>query len=276
MAIKSKVKVFIHNFVMITIALIMFLPFAWIISTSLRLPRDSFALPPSFLPTEFRIENYFEVFRVFPFMKYFCNSLFVAVMSTLLQVIVTTLAAYGFSRINFRFRNALFIMLLAGLMIPAQSTIVPVFIQIKGIKLYNTLWALILPALYNPTGLFLARQFMMTIPRSYDEAAFVDGAGRLRILVNVILPMSKAPIAMIAVNCFIVKWNDFFSPLIFLSDNEKLTLPLALVILKGSYGSGSLSVVLAGVVVSMIAPLLIYIFGQKYLMGGVMTTGLKS
>ena len=275
---KSRKKVLscMHCLVMMTVAVIMFLPFAWILSTSLRLPKDSFLLPPSFLPTEFRIENYIEVFEVFPFSKYFMNSLFVATLSTFLQVIATAFAAYGFSRINFRFRNILFIVLLSGLMIPAQSTIVPVFIQIKEIKLYNTLWALILPALYNPSGLFLTRQFMMTIPKSYDEAAYVDGAGRMRIFMNVILPMSKAPIAMVAVNCFIVKWNDFFSPLIFLSDNEKLTLPLALVILRGSYGSGSLSVVLAGVVISMIAPLLLYIFGQKYLMGGVMTAGLKS
>jgi multiple sugar transport system permease protein len=252
------------------------MPLLWIISTSLRLPKDSFSLPPLFIPVEFVVENYREVFTKLPFDKFILNSLFVTVVGTCAQICVTTMAAYAFARIKFVGKNVVFLMILAGLMIPIQSTIVPKFIVIRQMSLINTLWALILPAIIDPLAIFLLRQFMMTIPSSYDESAYIDGAGRFAIFTKIILPMSIPTIAVIVTIRSLVLWNDFFQPLIFINSYDYMTLPLGLTVLKGHMGNGSISIVLAGVVLSSIPPLLIYIFCQKQLMSSAVLAGLKS
>jgi multiple sugar transport system permease protein len=161
-------------------------------------------------------------------------------------------------------------------MIPAQSTLIPRFSIISALGLVNTRWALILPALIYPMGIFLARQYMMTIPTSYDEAAYVDGANRFQIFIHVIVPMSVPALTVVAVLHFLGTWNDFLNALIFLYKPISMTLPLGLNLLKGYHGTGSPAVVLAGVMMSMLVPLMVYIFGQKYLLRGANISGLKS
>ena len=262
--------------VLLSIAVLWLLPLLWIISTSLRLPKESFTLPPSFLPTQFHWENYRQVFAKLPFGRFFYNSFVVTFLGTLLQVAISSMAAYAFARIPFKGSKVWFIVLLSGLMIPVQSTIVPKFLLMRNYKMLNTLSCLILPAMIDPLSIFLLRQAMMTIPKSYDEAAYMDGAGRFRIFVSVILPMSSSSIAVVVATRSLVLWNDFFQPLVFLSGNKCTTLPLGLTVLRGQMGNGSISVVLAGVVLSFIAPLLLYVFAQKYLMSATILSGLKS
>lgn len=265
----------LHIF-LILLCILMLLPFCWVISTSLRLPGESFKLPPSFFPTDFCYENYLDVFKKFPFAKFLLNSVIVAVSSVGLNTLVTTMAGYSFARIDFKGKNTVFMIFLAGMMIPAQATMIPVYIVMSKLGLVGSLWALILPAMINPLSIFFVRQFMMTIPDSYEEAAYIDGAGRVQIYARVILPMSKSVIVMTCLLNFLSSWNNFMGPLIYLSDWEKMTLPIGLRVLQGYMGTGSVSVVLAGVAISIIIPTVLYLCGQKYFLQGMTLSGLKS
>ena len=177
----DKVKKYLPQLVLqlflAVLCIIMLLPFLWIFSTSFRLPAESFSLPPQFLPTDFHYQNYLEVFEQFPFARFIMNSVIAAIASVVLNTIVTTMAAYAFARIPFKGRNRMFLLFLAGAMIPGQATMIPVFIVMSKIKLVGTLWALILPAMISPISIFFVRQYMATIPNSYEEAAYIDGAG---------------------------------------------------------------------------------------------------
>ncbi|MBB6674864.1 carbohydrate ABC transporter permease [Cohnella nanjingensis] len=260
---------------LLVVAAFMFAPFLWIISTSLRLPQNSFDLPPAILPTTFNFDNYGEVFKRVPLLAFMLNSLKVAGLIVIGHVFISSMAAYAFARLSFPGKNAIFLIFLSGLMIPGQVTIIPQFILLSKLDLVDTHAALILPALINPFGIFLIRQMMMTISPSYEEAAFIDGAGRVRGYLNVILPMSVPVIAMTSVMTFIAHWNDFFRPLIFLNTAEKMTLPIGMTVLNGQFGAGNLSAILAGVTITLIVPMLFYIFGQKYLIEGIAGGGLK-
>lgn len=262
--------------VMFIIVAMVALPFCWVIATSLRLPKDSFTLPPAFFPTSFHLDNYVKVFSLVPYFNFVLNSVFVSVVATLLQVMITTMAAYAFSRIEFKGRNFWFILILSGLMIPYYSTVIPLFLIIKDLGLIDSRWALILPCILNPFGIFLVRQFMLVIPKSYDEAAYMDGASRFRIYWEIIMPMAAPSIMITAVMWFIKTWNEFFYPLIFITTWEKMTLPLGLTVLSG-YGNTMhpVTVVLAGVTLSVIPPFLFYLFGQKYLIRGTSLAGIK-
>ncbi len=252
------------------------LPFMWMFSTSLRLPRESFSLPPHFLPRfPLRWSNYAEVFDTFPFFLFVFNSAFVSFIAVSGQILTSSMGAFAFSRLHFKGRDALFVLVLAGLMVPTQVTIIPLFILMSKLGLIDTRVSLLLPSLIFPLGVFLIRQFMMTIPRDYDEAAFIDGASRFTVYSRIIVPMVKPPIIVAAMMHLLLVWNDFFRPLIFINSFEKMTLPLGLYALNGFMGAGSLSVILAGVILSIIPPIIFYIFGQQYLMLGLRTSGIK-
>lgn len=233
-------------------------------------------MPPSFFPTSFRWENYAEVFHSFPFLQFILNSLFVSVIVVICNIFVTTMAAFAFSRLNFKFREGLFLLFLAGMMIPSQATIIPQFIIMSKLHLVGELWSLILPAVTTPLSIFLVRQYMMTIPKSYEEAAYIDGAGRFKIYSKIILPMSVSVIVMTSLLNFLSSWNNYMGPLIYLSDWEKMTLPIGLKMLQNARGAGSASEVLAGVTISIIPPLILYLFGQKQLVQSASLSGLKS
>jgi multiple sugar transport system permease protein len=263
------------HIVLLLLTAFMIIPFLWIFSTSLRLPKDSFSLPPAILPTAFNWSNYIEVFDTVPFLSFILNSLKIALIVVVGHIFISSMAAFSFSRIKFPGRDLIFIFFLSGLMIPSQVTIIPQFIFLSKMGLIDSHWAIILPSLINPLGIFLIRQMMMTIPYSYDEAAYMDGANRMWVFLKVILPMSFPAVSVTSVLLFIGNWNDFFRPLIFLNTYEKMTLPLGMTVLTGEFGQGNLSAILAGVTLSLIPPLLLYIFGQKYLVEGITVGGLK-
>ncbi|MDR2476432.1 MAG: carbohydrate ABC transporter permease [Treponema sp.] len=258
------------------LCLVSMLPFCWSASTSLRLPADSFKMPPSFFPTAFHYDNYTAVFTRFPFLRFITNSLFVSFMVMFLGLLVTTMAAYSFARIKFNGKNAIFMIFMAGLMIPYSATMISVYIIMSKIHLVGNLWALILPAAISPLHIFLVRQFMMTIPASYEEAAEIDGAGRLAIYLRIMMPMSKPVMMLAALQVFIGSWNNFIGPLIYLSDWDKMTLPIGLKLLQGYMGMGNISEILAGITVSLAMPVLLFLFGQRYLIEGIALTGVKS
>lgn len=257
-------------------AAVILLPILWMFSTSLRLPGESWDLPPDLFPRPPLLwSNYARVFQTFPFFRHFVNSLIVSAFAVSGQLVASTMGAFALGRIKFRGANVVFIVVLMGLMIPMQVRIIPLFVLMRELQLINTLMALILPHLSFPLAVFLLRQSIMIIPKDYDEAAALEGVGRFGVFSKVIVPMIKPAILVSAIMHLIVVWNDFFQPLVLITSLEKMTLPLGLFQLSGSMGEGSMSVVLAGVIMSIIPPLLFFAVGQKHLMIGIESGGLK-
>jgi len=256
-------------------SIIILAPVLWTVSTSLRTPAESFSVPPQWIPLRPDFTNYFEVFKRVPFASYVVNSFVVTGAVVLGQLVTASLAGYAFARLNFPFRGVLFWLVMATVMVPLQATIIPVFVLISSLGLADTLASLILPALPTAFGTFLLRQYFMAMPNDYEEAALIDGANQWQVFYRVYLPMATPGLAILTVLAFNTHWNEFFRPLIFLSTNENFTLPLGVVTLFGYLGTGSVSVVLAGVVLSRIPVLVVYTIGQRYLIEGIAMGGLK-
>ncbi|MGF9646985.1 carbohydrate ABC transporter permease [Pseudarthrobacter oxydans] len=243
-------------------------PVLWTLSTSLRTPSESFNLPPSFLPINPDITAYQEVFRQINVGLLVLNSALVTGLIALGQMASATLAGYAFARLDFRGKKAIFSLVLATMMVPVQVTIVPVFMLIRGMGLSDTLLALILPAIPTAFGTFLMRQYFLGLPNDFAEAAALDGAGPWRIFRSVYAPLAVPGMAIVGILAFNFHWNEFFRPLILTISEQNFTLPLGLVTLQGNLGTGSISVVLAGVILSMLPALVVFIFGQRTLREG--------
>lgn len=243
-------------------------PVLWTLSTSLRPPAESLNLPPSFIPLNPDFSAYAEVFRQLDIGLLVLNSALVTGLIALGQMFSAALAGYAFAFLKFRGKGAIFSIILATMMILVQVTIVPVFILIRGLGLADTLLALILPAIPTAFGTFLMRQYFMGLPPELAEAATVDGASPFRIFWQVYAPLAKPGLAIVGILAFNFHWNEFFRPLIMTISEQNFTLPLGLVTLQGNMGTGSISVVLAGVVLSMIPALVVFLFGQRTLREG--------
>ena len=254
---------------------VMLVPFVWMFSTSWRLAKESFSLPPQWLPTTWRIENYQEVLTTIPFVEFVLNSLKVSILITVGQLVTCSMAAYAFARLRFPGRDLLFLIFLSQLMVPQQVTIIPVFILIRVLGLLDTHWALIIPALFSAFGTFLLRQFLLTIPHELEEAARVDGAGYLRTFLQIILPLAGPGLSALAIFVFNFYWNEFFRPLLFISTWEKMTLPLGLTVMRGYLGVGNVAAIMAGVSLGILPVLLVFLLAQRYLIEGITLTGLK-
>lgn len=243
-------------------------PVLWTLSTSLRSPSESFKLPPSFIPWNPDFTSYGEVFKQLNIFLLVLNSALVTGIIAVGQMVSAALAGYAFAHLKFRGRGALFSIVLATMMVPVQVTIVPVFMLIRGMGLSDTLLALILPAIPTAFGTFLMRQYFMGLPAELAEAASIDGASPWRTFRSVYAPLAMPGMAIVGILAFNFHWNEFFRPLILTISEQNFTLPLGLVSLQGNLGTGSISVVLAGVVLSMIPALVVFIFGQRALQDG--------
>lgn len=255
--------------VVLSLAAVMVLgPVLWTLSTSLRPPSESFQLPPSFLPLNPDFVSYEQVFKQLNIVGLVVNSALVTGLIAVGQMITAALAGYAFANLTFRGRGALFSIVLATMMVPAQVTIVPVFMLIRGVGLSDTLLALILPAIPTAFGTFLMRQYFLGLPADLAEAAAIDGASPWRTFRSVYAPLAVPGLAIVGILAFNFHWNEFFRPLIMTISEQNFTLPLGLVSLQGNLGTGSISVVLAGVVLSMIPALVVFMFGQRALRDG--------
>ncbi len=257
-------------------AAIALLPFLWVVSTSLRTPAQSFTLPPKWIPTDLAFENYDQVFTQIPFWNQILNSFVITLSVVAGQVITAALAGYAFARLKFPGRTVIFWIVLATMMIPAMATIIPLFILIsRGLHINDTLWALIIPSIPTAFGTFLLRQYFMGIPDDYEEAGLVEGANQWQIFYKIYLPLAAPGMAILSILTFNGKWNDYFTPLIFMNTQSRFPITLGIVDLQGYMGTGSISVVLAGIVLSTIPVVIIYLLGQRYLIEGLMVGGLK-
>lgn len=250
-------------------------PVIWTVSTSLRTPAESFDLPPKIIPTDPTVDAYRGVFDQIDVWLYALNSTLVTALIAVGQMITAGLAGYAFARLEFRFKKALFALVLATMMVPLQVTMVPVFLELKTLGLTDTLLGLIVPAFPTAFGTFLMRQYFMGMPKDLGEAAMIDGAGPWRVFRSVYAPLAAPGLAIVGVLAFNYHWNEFFRPLILETSTENLTLPLGLVSLQGNLGTGSISVVLAGVVLSMIPAVLVFVVGQRPLREGITSAGVN-
>lgn len=254
-------------------ALIMVFPFIWTVVTSVT-PGATLTTTPQLIPDDPSLSPYLELFERVPFGRVIVNSLIISVISTLLQLVTSSMAAYVFARMPFRGRGAVFVLYLATMMIPFQVLIVPLFAEMKALGLINTYAGAILPTIASAFGVFLLRQAMSTVPDELDQAATIDGAGHFRIFFQIMLPLVRPALATLAVFAFLNTWNSFLWPLIILRDPLMQTLPVALSSLQGQY-STQWDVLMAESVISILPMFALYVFAQKYIVQGVAGTGLK-
>src|SRR5690625_3344921 len=258
---------------LIPTALIMLMPFIWMVSTSLKSAGAVFAYPPTFIPQEPQWDNYRRIFEVLPFGRFFVNSLGVALAVTILQLVTCSMAAYAFARLRFRRRDALFLGYLGTLMIPAQVVLIPNFIVLRYLSWIDTYQALILPAAFSAFGTFLLRQYFLTIPGELEDAAVVDGASHWQIYTRVILPLSGPALSALAIFAFLTNWNSFLYPLIVTTRVNMSTLTVGLNTLQGQYNT-AWTLLMAGSVIALVPILLVFIFAQRYFIAGITMTGL--
>ncbi len=261
------------------ISAVFVLPLAWMISVSLHDVRGVFQQPFVWLPAQLHWENYPEVTTLVPFGRYFFNTVLVTGCVLVGTLCSCSLVAYGFSRIRFRGRNAMFALCLSTMMLPGQVTMIPLYILFSKIGWVDTLWPLIVPSFFgSPFYIFLLRQFFLTIPREYDEAALLDGASRLRIYWSIILPLARPALVTVALFTFIGTWNDFFTPLIYINSPEYATLTLGLSMLKSQIvGTGMTQwhLLMSAAVLVMVPNILLFVIAQRYLVKGIAMGGLR-
>lgn len=254
-------------------AVVMLFPFLWTVVTSIT-QDGNLAGTPSLIPTHPTLSAYRTLVGALPIWRIVFNSLWVAVASTVVQLVTGSMAAYAFARLEFRGRSIIFGLYLATLMVPLQVLVVPLFIEMKQLALQDTYFALLAPSLASAFGIFLVKQAIDAVPRELDEAATIDGGGHLRIFVTIIIPLVRPALATLAVFAFMNSWNSFLWPLVAIRSPELMTLPLGLSTLQGQYTT-QWNVVMAGSVVSIIPITIIYLLAQRHIIAGIAHTGIK-
>jgi len=270
---KKRVKHLGLHLLLITGSVLMLVPFAWMLSTSLKQPGDVFIYPPQWIPQPVQWENYRETVTVMPFGRFYLNSIIQAVAVTALQLLTASLAAFAFARLRFRGRDLLFLLYLATMMIPFPVTMIPNFIIMRYLNWIDTFRALILPPAFSAFSTFLLRQYFMSIPLEMDDAARVDGASSFRIWWQIILPLSGPALATLAIFTFLGQWNSFLWPLIVTNSEKMRTLPVGLATFQSQY-SVQWHLLMAGSVIAVLPVLVIYIAGQKWFVRGITLTGM--
>lgn len=260
------------------VALIMVIPFEWMIVTSLKPSGTEFSYPPQLWPRQADWTNYVRLFTLVPFARYFANTIFVTTLIVLGQLLICSLAAYGFARLNFIGRDAIFILYLATMMIPFQVTLIPLYLMVFRLGWVNTYTGMIVPSISSAFGIFLLRQSFLSVPRDFQDAARIDGASEWRIYAQVILPLNGPALATLGVFAFMGAWTDLLWPLLIARDKEMRTLELGLAYFNAStsaFKQPNWPLVMAAAVVVMLPVLIVYIFTQRYFVAGISLTGLK-
>ena len=250
---------------------IMVAPFVVMLVVSL-LPTKAF-MARNFGVDQYTFDNYVEIFRTIPFGRYYLNSALVSISVTVLRILISSLAAFAFSRLRFRGRETLFMVYLATLMIPFPVTLIPNFLIIRSLGWYDSYFALIIPGLFDVLSTFLLRQYYRGIPLDLDEAARMDGASSWRIWGQVILPLSGPVMAALAIFAFQGVWNDFLWPLVVTTTDNMRTIPVGLAALVGQY-STAWGLLMAGSVVALLPVLIIYMLGQNWFVKGITLSGM--
>lgn len=261
---------------LIGVAFVMLYPFAWMVSASLKYDKDIFIYPMKWLPKSIDsvLYNYKTIFTKISYGLFYFNTTKLTLIITFIQVLTSSLAAYSFSRMQYKWRDKIFLLYLATLMVPWHAIMIPQFVIIKSIGLYDNHLSLILLQSFSAFGVFLLRQYMLSIPKELDEAARIDGCGHLRIYWQIIMPLSKPGIATLIILTFNSVWNDYMAPMLYLESKSNLTVQLGLSYFKTQY-SMQYGLTMAATVCSIIPIIIVYIFAQKYIIDGIAHSGLK-
>ena len=260
--------------ILIILSLIYLAPIIWIALSSFKDGSELFSYPPTIFPKQFTFENFSIAFSKGNFAQYFLNSTYVAIMSTILTVIINTMAGYAFAKYKFRGSNIMFIFFISTLMLPLEVLMIPIFQVINKLNMYNSFWGLIIPPAATPAGVFLLRQYFLTVPKDLMEAARIDGASETKIFLNIMLPIAKPAMSVLAIFSFMWRWNDYMWPLLVIRDTEKYTVQLALANFSGQF-TVDWNSMLAMSVVTMIPVLIIFLIFQKQFIQGMVTAGMK-
>ncbi|HPD26343.1 MAG TPA: carbohydrate ABC transporter permease [Candidatus Marinimicrobia bacterium] len=268
------VKDIIFHVIIYALALATIAPFIWMLLTSVKDIGDIFVYPPKWLPSKFHFENYVRAFQAAPFGRYYLNSLIVACTVTLGQLITCSMAAYAFARLQFKGRDVLFYIFLGTMMIPYQVTMIPSFMVLYWLGWVDSYQAMIVPGLASAFGTFLLRQFFLTIPKELEEAAYIDGCGKFRVLWQIIIPLSKPALATLAIFTFMGTFNDFIWALIVVNSDHLRTVQLGLAIFRDRYIT-DWDLLMAGSVMATLPILIVFFFAQKYFIKGITLSGIK-
>lgn len=256
---------------------VMVLPFLWMLSTSLKSQEYILQAVPQLIPNPITGESYVQLAERIDLPRIFFNSLFVAIVGTLGQIIISAMAAYAFARMQWRGRNVVFMLYLATMMIPSVVLVIPQFILVRSLGWVNSYAALIVPGMFGAFGTFLLRQSFMGLPKDFEEAAFVDGANHFTIFWRIILPLSQPALATLAVFSFMNLWNAYLWPLFAARQPDVMTLPVALATLQsGPRALTEWNMVMAGAVVTVLPILIVYLLAQRWFVQGIVSSGIKA
>ncbi|MCH8276273.1 MAG: carbohydrate ABC transporter permease [Bacteroidetes bacterium] len=253
----------------------MLVPFIWMLSTSLMSEIEVYQFPPRLIPETLRWENYGNAMTLLPFGTFFFNTIVVTLLSVTGQLFTCSMAAYAFARLRFRGRDAVFGAFLATMMVPSIVTLIPAFLIVNAFGWMNTYWALVTPILTSVWGIFLLRQFFQTLPRDYEDAARIDGAGEWTIYWRVVLPQARPALATLAIFAFMNSWKDFLWPLIVTTRNDMRTVEVGIAMFSSLYGT-NWPYQMAAAIVVLLPILAVFLLTQRYFIEGISISGLKS
>lgn len=260
--------------ILVTAALVALIPIVWLVLGSFKTPTELSARPPLLLPESWGISNYTDALTRFDFTTYLFNSVVVTIAATALTLAINSMAAYALAKYNFRGKNGLFLLTLATIMIPLQVILIPVYQVVASLGMVNTLWGLIIPAAATPTGVFILRQYMLSIPDELIEAARVDGSGEFRTFIQIVLPMCRPALAVVAILSIMWRWNDFLWPLVVAQSETVYTLPVALARFTAEE-TVPFNLIIAMSVVSILPVIILFLFFQRQIVTGIANTGIK-
>jgi multiple sugar transport system permease protein len=276
---RRNLRVAILYVVTTVLAIAFIFPLFWAIMSALKTPQEMYAYPPVLIPAHPRPYNFVEAFTAFPFALWYRNTLEVVLLATLGTVATSCLVAYGFARFDFRFKNPIFGITLATMMLPTQVSLIPRYILFHFFGWIDTLYPLWVPAWFGGSAfaIFLLRQFFLTLPRELDEAALIDGAGYVRILWNILVPLCKPALATLAILTLIANWDSFLDPVIFLQNPEHFTVAIGIWYFKQQefQVTPTDQLLMASAVTSIIPPIALFFSFQRYFVEGIVLTGLK-
>ena len=260
--------------VLIALAVLMLIPFAWMLSASLKLDKDVFIFPIQWIPENPRWQNYMDIWTKIPLAKFVLNTAKLTVIVTCLQLLTSSFAAYAFAKLDFKYKNLLFMAYISTIAMPWQVYMVPQFIMMRGMGMNDSHMAIICLQAFSAFGVFMMRQFYQGIPDELCEAARIDGMSEYRIYSRIMLPLSKPALSTLTIFTFVATWNDFLGPMIYLKTESKKTLQIGLRMFISQYSS-EYGLIMAASVLSLILVLIVFLSLQKYFVEGIAATGVK-